>query len=299
MHEYPHILTPMPPFDFDKTLAFLNSFPPAYGDQTIEDGTLTKALRLDSHTIAFSVVSAGTVDSPALEVRLHSESVLDEAIQSRALAQIGRWLSIDDDLAPFYAIGLEDPQIAPLIDRLYGYHQVRFISPFENVVWAMLSARNGRTNATNAKRRLLERWGGRIRLDEVEYPAFPEAHEMLPAAHDDLLLIARQDYRARFLGAAIQAFARVDEAWLYSAPDDEVYRWLRGIEGVGEWTASFILLRGLGRMAYLRTPEETLIEIVARRYGTPANAKGTLQAARPYQGISGGYWAHYLRAGGG
>jgi DNA-3-methyladenine glycosylase II len=299
MPTYQHRISPTPPFDFAKSLSFLDSFPPAYGDQTIRDGAVTKAARIDGHTFALSVASAGTVDAPALAVTLHSDAPLPDNVQARALERIRRWLSTEDDLTPFYAAAQDDPQAAPLVDRLYGYHQVRFFTPFENTIWAMLSARNGRTNATNAKRRLLDRWGGNITLNDTGYAAFPEAHEMLPASHDDLLHIARQDYRARYLGAAIRAFAAVDEDWLFAAPDDEVYRWLRSIEGVGEWTAGFIMLRGLGRMAELRAPDENLIGIVSRRYGAPANAKGTLRAARPYaEAGAAGYWAHYLRVGG-
>jgi DNA-3-methyladenine glycosylase II len=161
----------------------------------------------------------------------------------------------------------------------------------------MLSARNGYRNAKSAQKRLLTRFGSSLTVNGARYVAFPSAADLLAAFGQELLDIARQDYRVRFLESAIHAFVHVDEAWLHSAPYDDVYAWLRGIHGVGEWTASFIMIRSLGRMERLIAPEQTLIEIVARRYGVEATAKAVSKLAARY-GQQQAYWAHYLRAAG-
>lgn len=48
------------------------------------------------------------------------------------------FLSVDDDLAPFYTIGREDPHVLPIQKRLRGSHQVKFLTPFKNACWADL-----------------------------------------------------------------------------------------------------------------------------------------------------------------
>jgi DNA-3-methyladenine glycosylase II len=61
-------------------------------------------------------------------------------------------LSLGDDLRPFYAVAETDPAFAPLVQELYGYHQVKFLMPFENACWAILSQRNLISVSHNVKR---------------------------------------------------------------------------------------------------------------------------------------------------
>lgn len=291
----PLALTPRAPFDFDRSLAFLGHFAPAYGDQSIQDGVLTKALRVNGQTAGFRVRSAGTVEQPRLELMLYG--LPDEADPAPFAARISQYLSIDDDLLPFYALAEADVHFAPVLHTLYGYHQVRFMSPFENVVWAMLSSRNGYENALASRRRLMRHFGTDVSVDGARYQAFPEAADLAQASSEDLLEIARQDYRAMYLSAAIDAFAAVSDDWLRTAPYDEVYGWLRAIHGVGEWTASFVMIRALGRMERLDAPEKVLINVAARRYGVEPTASAVRRLCARY-GEYQAYWAHYMRAAG-
>jgi DNA-3-methyladenine glycosylase II len=94
-----------------------------------------------------------------------------------------------------------------------------------------------------------------------------------------------------------RAFDGVDEAWLRTAPYNEVQNWLLSIKGIGAWSASFILLRSLGRMERLPVDEKWLIQAARRRYGSDTlESKDVERLAKPY-GDHAGYWAHYLRAG--
>jgi DNA-3-methyladenine glycosylase II len=68
-----------------------------------------------------------------------------------------------------------------------------------------------------------------------------------------------------------------------------------GIKGIGAWSASFILLRGLGRMDRPPVGEKWSIQAVRRWYGNDTlEAKDVERLAKPY-GNYAGYWAHYLR----
>ncbi len=290
-------ISPRPPFDFEKTLNFVRGFSPAYGDQTANDGILTKATRLNGQMIVFSVQSTGTLESPALQVTLTSTEPLSEEARQAALERIAFYLSVDDDLLPFYALAQDDPIFAPIVSKLYGYHQLKFLTPFENAVWAILSSRNRHPNAVSAKRRIIAAHGSRLIVSGTPYDAFPEPFDLLGASPDDLLDYARQQYRADYLRSVIWAFAHVDDEWLKTAPYSEVHTWLRSINGVGAWTAEFIMLRSLGRMERLTTPDNNMLNIFARCYAEPADAKNVLKVAKRY-GDYQGCWAHYLRAGG-
>ena len=60
--------------------------------------------------------------------------------------------------------------------------------------------------------------------------------------------------------------AKVDEQWLRAAPYDEVHDWLTDIKGIGDWSANFVMIRGLGRMEELSNIEPQLALDVARIY---------------------------------
>jgi DNA-3-methyladenine glycosylase II len=59
-------LTPRPPFDFGKSLSFLHGFGPTAGEQSLAGASLTKAVRLHGHTVAFEVQNEGTIEDPGL-----------------------------------------------------------------------------------------------------------------------------------------------------------------------------------------------------------------------------------------
>jgi DNA-3-methyladenine glycosylase II len=95
---------------------------------------------------------------------------------------------------------------------------------------------------------------------------------------------------AQVAGVA-RAFANVDESWLRSAPLDEVEAWLLKIPGIGPWSASFVLLRGLGRSERL-PPGDRFIQAGFQRCYGPAN----FAERAHFYGAWRGYWGHYLRA---
>src|SRR6185437_10621273 len=108
-------------------------FPPTQGEYTITDGLWTRALVLQGRTVVVAVRAAGTVETPKLEYALQAESAIAPALQRAAEDRLRFLLSLDDDLRPFYAIAFEqDEAFAPVVRRFYGYHQVKFASPFEN-----------------------------------------------------------------------------------------------------------------------------------------------------------------------
>ena len=75
--------------------------------------------------------------------------------------------------------------------------------------------------------------------------------------------------------------------------------WLRGIKGIGAWSAAFIMLRGLGHMNWLPVEESRVSSVVARRYngGEPVTDDEMRRIAAAY-GPNVGYWSYYLRVAG-
>jgi DNA-3-methyladenine glycosylase II len=290
-------LMPCPPFDFDKTLGFLQGFRPTGGEQALATDSLTKVVTLHGHAVAFELHSTGTIEEPQLAYTLYSEQPLNEADCSAIADRIRFFLSLDDDLRPFYAIGRADAPFVPLIERLYGLHQPKFLTPFEIACWAVLGQRLPWRVAHRTKLALMERWGTSITLPGGTYHAFPEPAQLAAVNMSELASVIRNERKVEYLRAVIQFFNEVDEQFLRYGDYDEVAAKIRDIRGIGEWSSYFIMVRGLGRMERVSTVDQELAKAAANIYNegqllAPSQMQLLLNRYGKYQGL----WALYLRA---
>lgn len=290
-------LAPTPPFDFTQSLGFLEGFPPTQGEQTLAPQTLTKAVFVGGQVVVFQVVARGSIEEPGLGYKLWSAEPITPKIQQDAEDRITFFLGLGDDLRPFYAVGEQDGAFASVLKRRYGYHQVKFLTPFENACWAVLTQRTPMAVARKLKQALVEAFGGSLEVGDETYWAFPEPARLAMVEPEHLVSLVINERRAAYLHAVATAFASIDEHWLRKAPTIEVITWLRAIKGIGAWSAEFIALRGLGHMDILPSTEERLMEMAKQVYGPNTDRAGLEHIAAQYHPWE-GYWAHYLRVGG-
>jgi DNA-3-methyladenine glycosylase II len=288
-------LTPAAPFDFAETLRFAEDFTPARGEQRVAENTLTKAIMVQGRPIGLRVTSEGTVDAPALDYTLYSAQPFTPDRIAASEDRERFYLSLDDDLTHFYEIARADPALAPIVERRYGLHQIKFPTPFENAAWAILTQRTPIPVARVVKDRLTQRYGASVQVEGEDWWAFPDARMLAAADPAELTDLVRNERKVTYLTAASQAFASVDEQWLRAGDYEAVETWLRAIPGVGAWSAGFILIRGLGRVERV-TPNEPLLNAAAKAYGEPITLARFDELAARY-GDTAGYWAFYLRAG--
>ncbi|WP_309570603.1 hypothetical protein [Deinococcus sp.] len=258
-----------PPFDFRLTLAFLSGFPPMQGEQAT-GGELRKATRLDGQTVGL-VVRAG---AEGLDVTLHPERALESAQVQALRERITFFLAADVNLNTFYGLGAKDEAFQPVLRELRGFHQPRFLTPFEAACWAILTQRQPLAQARRMKRALSDARGG----EWEGHPAFPEPADLAGLGEDDFRALIPNGRRARALHAVTRAFQGVQTADLAAAPYGEVREWLLGLHGIGEWSALFILLRGLGRIERLHVNDPDSAD------PDSAFLNELLKAARPVYG---------------
>jgi len=286
------------PFDFDQSLRFVEMFSPMAGEQSLTGRALTKAVSIGGRAVVFRLEAAGSVDEPAVDCALFADAPLAPAEIASAHDRAAFYLSLADDLRPFYRVGCADPAMAPIIQRLYGLHQVKFPTPFEIACWAILTQRNRIAAARGLKRALVARFGRALTVGGSAYAAFPEATDLADGPADDLTPIVGTERRAQYIRSVARAFAEVDEQWLRTGPYGDVEAWLRGVKGLGPWSAAFILVRGLGRMERLPVVEGELLAAANRAYGAGRSlAAAEVDAIAARYGADRGYWAYYLRSG--
>jgi DNA-3-methyladenine glycosylase II len=290
-------LRPIPPFDFAKSLDFLGVFPPMREDQTVSELSMTKAVRVGGRAIVFQLKPTGTIKMPGLTYTLFADHPFSRGLTEVVIDRISFFLSLSDDLDQFYRMGINDSSFAPVLQKLYGLHQVKFLTPFECACWAVLSQRNQLSAARKAKQALLERFGTSLEVNGSLYRAFPEPGQLAEASKEEMKALIKHARREEYLGEVIKAFNNVDERFLRTADYDKVEDWLKNIRGIGDWSAKLILLRGLGRMENLAV-EKRLIAATGRVYGKPMTTQRLHVIAEKY-GRWKGYWAYYLRTAAG
>lgn len=291
-------LQPTAPFDFIKSLNFLARFLPMQDQQTITSNILTKAVAIKGQAIVFQLHSTGTVNQPHLAYTLYSKGPMTNEIIAEAVDRARFFLSMDDDLRPFYEIAHNDAEFAPIVQDLYGYHQVKFLTPFENACWAILTQRNPQNVALSMKNRLTETYGASITLHTTHYWAFPQADHLKDVGAAELQTVIRNTRKVEHLLDTIKAFNEVNEQFLRTGEYSEVVSWLQHIKGFGEWSVSFVLLRGLGRMESIPLTEKVFQQAASRVYGhgRELSTREVATIAEKY-GSYKGYWSHYLRVG--
>lgn len=292
----PFELCPQAPFDFHQSLRFLAQARAMASEHEVQGEVLIKALRVDGVTVLVRLQSRGTVTAPRLEGALYTAQTLTPAFRDAALARLRAFLSLDEDLAPFYALAAPDDAFRPVLTRFFGYHQVSFPTPFEGVCWALITQRTPNAFAYKTRQRLVDTLGSVLKVEGERYGAFPDAAQLLEADPKEVLAATNNLRKLERLKDAARAFCGADEDFLRHGPHDEVARWLKAIKGVGDWSVDFVMMRALGRMARVPWTDTGLIEAVSSVYagGLPLHRQQVKQLASFY-GDWQGYWVHYLK----
>jgi DNA-3-methyladenine glycosylase II len=287
-------LIPTAPFDFQHTLTFLQDYKADGIVRKVLDNELRFAMNILGKPVAFFVKSVGTLKRPRLELTLHAKKLNNDIIKA-AKEQLIFYLSLEDDLTLFYKFAEKDDAFKPVLKGLYGYHQVKFPSIFTSVCWALVTQRTPNSFAYLTMQRFCELLGDSINVDGERYTTFPEAKKFLDSR--DKVLIATNNTRKtdRLLEIA-RAYVTVDENFLKTAPYEEVMRAVRKLKGLGQWSADYILLRGLGR--YERSPwtDTVIIDTISKMYtGGFRISDGDARKLAEHYGWYQGLWVHYLK----
>jgi len=287
---------PVAPFDLDQSLDFIATFPPMHGEQVVSEKSLKRAVWASQTPVAVKLFASGTVEEPTLHYEFHTDEPLREADEAALVRRVETYLSLNDDLGRFYELIDADAPFVTVKRELYGYHQVKFLTPFENACWTILSQRNLLRVAQHMKRAMIREFSASVEFEGRQYWPFPGAKTVVQSSVADLTALLHNSRRAEYIRGAATAFSEVDEAFLREGAYDEVSRWLRDIPGVGAWSAAFIMIRGLGRMERIPYGDRSLMRIAGHVYGDgrPLTAPEVQRLADHYGDLQ-GYWAHYLR----
>lgn len=158
------------------------------------------------------------------------------------------WFDTGLNLNPFYTLLNKDPRLAFMAEAYRGLRLVGIPDMFEAICWAIIGQQINLTFAYKLKRRLVERYGGRVDFQGDTYYLFPEAAVLAEAAIEELQGMQFSKSKALYLTLIARAFAsgQLSKQGLRQLPDlASRQKALMDIKGVGLWTANYTLMKCL------------------------------------------------------
>jgi DNA-3-methyladenine glycosylase II len=241
-------IKPPPPFRLDLSAWALRRRPGNAMD--VWDGnSYRRALAfIDGEEVELCVTQDGGAETPRLIIAL-VESRLGRCGEQTAVTALERLLGLRVDLSDFYLMAAADSVIGPIVARFRGVKPPRFPTVFESLLNAVANQQLSLEAGLSLLNRLAATHGRSV-TDPNSLHAFPRPQdlaELEPQGLCDLGFSRRKAMTIVEISRAVVA-GRLDLESLDSLADDEVVSQLTSLNGIGRWSAEYVLLRGLGRL---------------------------------------------------
>lgn len=239
-----------PPYNFNWSAMFFGHFKNDVVDVWIpptsnSNGSYYRVFDVGKNLCLARVIQEGEVDKPQLSIQ-----VLKGNANRQLYNIIARIFRINDDLDEFYQIAEEDSVMSRLIKRFYGLKPTQTPTVFEMIIIAISEQQISLSAAVTLRSRLAQRFGKDIKHQGKIYYSFPSAETLAVASVDELRALSFPRRRAESIIniACMQISGEFDFESLYSMSNKEAIEFLLRIPGIGQWSAEYILARGLGRL---------------------------------------------------
>ena len=229
------------PFRLDLTVDALRRLASNVVDVVAADGTFYRALGDDRGT---EVVAVRPRDATSVELRATGGDA------ERWGGPVARMLGAGVDLTDWYARSRRILWLAPLATALRGLKPPRYPTLWEALAHAIVFQQISIHAASAIMRRAVETLGEHVAADGIRCVTFPPPQRWLGAGDEALRGAGLSRNKIAHLRAAATAVtdATLNERELEELSTEEVAQRLRRVRGLGPWSASVVLLRGLGRL---------------------------------------------------
>lgn len=237
----PEALPVRAPFRLDLTVDALRRLASNAVDVVGPDGTYYRALDGASENVLVAVRSRSPTEIEYRVTGRHSH---------RWRATLTRVLGTDIDLTEWYRRSGRIAWLRPLAHALRGLKPPRYPTLWEALAHAIVFQQISIHAAAAIMRRAVELLGRRVSATEITGVAFPSPE--IWSATDDATLrsagLSRNKIAHLRSGARALSEGSIGEPALEALSSPEAAARLREVAGIGPWSASVVLLRGLGRL---------------------------------------------------
>lgn len=214
-----------------------------------DQGRYRRVLTTTDGPVLVEVANDGTIDDP--QVRAHvlrgKSSVATLATIRHTLRNV---LGLDVDPEPLQRLAEAEHRLVTTALALRGMRPPRFVELFEAFASVVPFQQVSLDAGVAIVRRLVERFGDYVDHQGRRCYAFPTARVVANARLDAIRACGISHRKAdtlRRLARAIES-AEVTEEKLSGMTSADAIQFLSAQPGIGPWSASLVLLRGLGRL---------------------------------------------------
>lgn len=248
-------------------------------DVVAEDGTYHRVL-------------TDAAGSNLIEVRQRDARTLTLKITGtrpkRWVPVVAAMLGTQADLDEWHPRVQAFPWLADLTDELRGMHPPRCASLWEALAHAIVFQQISIYAATAIMRRTVETMNEPIEHGGAVFHPFFSPSQLLYAPDEPLRaagLSANKVEHLRTAAAAVEDGAVTEEILAPLASEEAAER-LRTLRGIGPWSASVVLLRGLGRLDVFPLKDSGVAQSLRALSGDPElDADALLEALGPVRGM--------------
>jgi DNA-3-methyladenine glycosylase II len=276
------------PYDFRLSWRILSAFS---GQSASRDGSL--AMWWEDRPTA--IFLRQTSQDPAV-IELISDPIPKET--RRFQKHLRTVLNADLALEPFYRRLRRDRTLRPIVNSLIGLKPFRPPDIFQMLVIAISEQQISMTAAYNIRERLLNSFG----TTAGKLTAFPRPRDIAALEVDELRACGLSRRKAEYLIDLAQKVSagEIDiDSW-DDMPDDELIELLRSYRGIGEWTAEYMLVRGLGRTDAVPASDLGVRRVVGHYLAdgkdlSPREVREILKPWAPWRGLTAFYLLSHYR----
>ena len=253
------------PYRLDLTVAALRRLSSNVVDRVTPDGRYVRALE---GTDGPTILSVAQKSPGRLSVALSGAPGGDE----RAVALVRRMLGTDRDVRAFQTSAAKVPWLRALARRMRGLKPPRYPTLWEACANAIVFQQISLSAAGSIMRRLVLELGTPATFEDLELYTFPGVASFLAGSDETLRgfgLSTGKREALRRVGEALSD-GSLDEATLAARSSPEASELLCRIKGIGPWTATVILLRGLGRLDVFPMKDSGIAR-TAKAFGDPVD----------------------------
>lgn len=157
-------------------------------------------------------------------------------------------LGLDQPVDAFEAAHRHHPQLGPLLTRHAGLRVPQAATPFEALSWAVTGQQISMAAAISVRRRLIACIGVR---HSSGLACYPDAAHLAVQDEEHLRSAGLSQSKAHTLLSlarlVVDGILPLD-AWLTTAPAEEIRARLLALRGIGPWTVDYALLRGFAHL---------------------------------------------------
>jgi len=236
------------PFNLEATVRVLQRRP---GNmvEAWEQNRYLRVLRMSDDLVLVEVENHGTIDEPDVRYTLrHGDP---STVARRELEQtLRKVLGLDVDPIPMQRLLEADRKLRLTALALRGMRPPRFAEWFETFANVVPFQQVSLDAGVAIVGRLVERFGKHLKHDARRFYACPSAQAVAEARLETLRncgLSSRKAESLRYLARAIES-GELPEDTISAMNTDDALKALVELPGLGPWSASLVLLRGLGRL---------------------------------------------------